>query len=57
MTHLLVEGPDSGRIVANDACGREVAGDVGDVQVHGEDVWIEELEVEVIVELDERLCL
>ena len=56
-THLLVEGPDSGHVVANAACGREAAGEVGDEQPHGGDVWIEEVGVAVIAELDERLCL
>ena len=33
----------------------EVAGEVSDVQAHGGDVWIEEVEMVVITELDERL--
>ena len=52
-----MESPDSRHIVANAAYRREGAGDVGDVQIHGGDIWIEEAEVLVIAELDERLCL
>ena len=55
-TPFLVERPDSGDIVACAACGREMAGEVGDVQADG-DVWIREVEVGVIAEVDERLCL
>ena len=39
-TRLLVEGADSGDIVANAMSRREAAGEVSDVQVHGGDVWI-----------------
>ena len=56
-TLLLMEGPGSRHIVANVACGWEVVGEVGDVQPHGGDIWIEEVKVVVIAELDERLCL
>ena len=34
-----------------------MAGERGDVQLQGGDVWISEVEVGVITELDERLCL
>ena len=37
-THLLVEHPDSGDIVASAACNREKGSEVGDVQAHGGDV-------------------
>ena len=52
-----MEGPDSGNIVANASCRQEVAGEVGDQQSHGGDVWIDEVEVVVITKLYESLCL
>ena len=55
-TDLLVEGPDSGDVVVNATCG-EAVGEVSDVQAHSGDVCIEEVEMVVITELDERLCL
>ena len=45
-----MDGPDSGHVVSNAAC-REAAGEVGDVQAHGGDVWIKEVEMVVIAEL------
>ena len=52
-----MEGPDSGHIVANAACGREVVGEVDDEQAHGGDIWTDEAEMIMITELDEDLCL
>ena len=39
-----MEGPDSGHVVANAACGREVMGEVGDEQAHGGSIWLDEAE-------------
>ena len=50
-----MEGPDSGHVVANAVCGREVAGEVGDEQPHGGGIWIDEAEMIMIAELDEGL--
>ena len=55
--HLLVEGADSGDVIANTPRQRKPVGEVDDVQAHGGDVWIEEVEAVVIVELYEGLCL
>ena len=50
-----MEGPDSGHVVANAACGRGVVDEVSDVQAHDGDIWIEVVEMVVITELGERL--
>ena len=50
-----MEHPDSGHVVVNDACGREVDGEVGDEQAHGGGIWIDEAEMRMIIELDENL--
>ena len=52
-----MESPDSGHVVANAACGREVVGEVNDEQTHGGGVWIDEAEMITIAELDESLFL
>ena len=52
-----MEGPDSGDVVANAMCRREMASGVSDVQAQSGDIWIEEVEVVVIVELYDGLCL
>ena len=56
-THFLLDGPDSRNVVVNTTCRQEDVGEVSDVQAHGGDIWIEEAEMVVITELDERLCL
>ena len=55
--YLLVEGPDSGDVVANTPHRQKLVGEVGDVQACGGDVWIKEVESVVIAELYEGLCL
>ena len=50
-----MEGPDSGHVVANAVCRREVASEVSDEQAHGGDVWTDEAEMVIITELDESL--
>ena len=52
---MLVKGRDSGDVIANTLCRRKPVGEVGDVQAHGGDVWIDEMEVVVIAELYEGL--
>ena len=56
-TQLPVKGTDSGHILANTVCGREVVGEVGDVQAYCEGIWFDEVEMIMIAELDESLCL
>ena len=57
MTYFLVEGPDSGDIVVNAMCQREMMSEVSDVHAQSGGVWIEEAEVVVIAELYEGLSL
>ena len=56
-TYFLVEGPDSRDVVVNATCRRKTASEMSDVQLHGGDIWIKEVEVVVITELYEGLCL
>ena len=52
-----MEGPDSGHKVANAACRQKAAGEMGDEQAHGGEIWIDEVEMVMIAELDKSLCL
>ena len=56
-TQFLVEGPDSGHIVANAACRREVVGEGSDKEGHCGSIWINEVKMVKITELDKSLCL
>ena len=56
-TYILVEGPDSGDVVVNATCRQEAAREMSDVQAHSGNIWIEKVEVVVITELYDRLCL
>ena len=52
-----MEGPDSGDVVVNATCRREMVSEMSDGQVHSGDICIKEVEVVVMTELYEELCL